>query len=118
MRPGYIPLARRRFQLIASTVACALFGVVSVTAAADPVPDVSNKAPREQVATPSDAPPGPKDAVEPADTSATEWFYPALAFVSVIAMLFAAEGLAGPRPKRAEIAWERIDARRRRRRRR
>ncbi|MGO9976531.1 MAG: Ig-like domain-containing protein [Solirubrobacteraceae bacterium] len=52
--------------------------------------------------------------IRPADTPASEWFFLGVAFVGVIAMLLAAEGLSGPSAGRAELAWEPVYTRRRR----
>jgi hypothetical protein len=43
----------------------------------------------------------------PGDASGIDWFYPALGLVSILAMLLAAEGLSGPRQRRALAElWE------------
>jgi hypothetical protein len=42
----------------------------------------------------------------PADVPASVWFYGALGIVGVLAVLLAAEGLSGPGPGRARLAWE------------
>ncbi len=54
-------------------------------------------------------------SIRPAGTTASAWFYGAVALTGLIAILLAAEGLSGLRPERAKLAWEPVHTRGRRR---
>jgi hypothetical protein len=51
-------------------------------------------------------------AIRPAGSSATDWFYPTLGIVSVIAMMLIAGGISrGARRERPAFAWQPVDRR-------